>query len=58
MSCCSFNLDIKWRVTRIKFLVDLKIKEFLPVIEGIDKKGFELGDMEEDGEFVEEGGDE
>jgi hypothetical protein len=39
-------------------LVDLKIKEFLPVIEGIDKKGFELGDVEEDGEFVEEGGDE
>ena len=39
-------------------MVDLKIKEFLPVIEGIDKKGFELGDVKEDGEFVEEGGDE
>jgi hypothetical protein len=39
-------------------LVDFKIEEFLPVVEGIDQKWFELGDVEEDGEFVEEGGDE
>lgn len=58
MSFGGLDLVIKRSVGGVEFLVDFKIEEFLPVVEGIDKKGFELGDVEEDGEFVEEGGDE
>ena len=58
MSFGGFDMVIKRGVIGVEFLVDFEVKEFLPVVEGIDKKGFELGDVEEDGEFVEEGGDE
>jgi hypothetical protein len=33
-------------VISVKLLVDFEIKEFLPVIKGVDQKAFELWDMD------------
>ena len=45
------------RVVGLEFLVDLEIKEFLSLVKRIYQKVLKLRNMEENGQFVKEGGD-